>query len=415
MKKYKIFYLIILLIFIIMGCSNPQSDDNDKNIGVKDITVNKVSNRSPVENSNQIDLELLAYNRENDLNHENDYKWYIEYLKLDIDNNFSAEDKFKIEDVEDKLSINKYLEGYYFLDVSKSNPLNALLSIYKEGFYKITVKSENSNNAYEYSVIVKVGEPSLPNLFVKVNMPKIAKLVNQDFIGKFYLSFYNYNQAITSEIIELKADQMQDDWFDTGIRINPLESFKIIAGTHILNGNIKSISSIINNSNSSEANSIEYISNNEEAKSFSSTPIIIKGNNHNNLTIKKSGTKSWFKGSLYISCLTWKDDDSEYDKFISFEKLLNEVDSEVLINLDNIYLSKIFIGSFGHKFPFNNYYIYFGPEGTNLTELDPKNERDFPALPYGSLLGRLGKDGEVFPISNYYNFENKFNLKILSF
>jgi len=246
-------------------------------------------------------------------------------------------------------------------------------------------------------------------------MPKIAKLTNQDFIGKFYLTVLNNDLSSNSEIIELKAEQMRDDWFDTGKTINPLESFKIAAGTHILNGNIKTISSIIINSNLNESDSIEYFINNEEVKSISTTPIIIKGNNYNNLTIKKSGTKSWYKGNLYISCLTWKDDNSEYDKFICFVKLLNEIDTKVFINLDNIYLSKIFIGSFGHKFPFNNYYIYFGPEGTNLDELDPKNERDFPALPYGYLLGRLGNDGKVFPISNNFNFENKYNLKILSF
>ncbi len=415
MGKFKIYCIFILSIYFIISCSNPQSEDKDKNIGVKDISVNKVSNRSPVENSDQVDLELLAYSREDDLNNDIDYKWYVEYLKLDIENDSKTEDNFKIEQVEDKLTINKYLEGYYFLDVSKSNPLNALLSIYKIGFYKITVKSENSSNAFEYSVIVKVGEPVLPNLFVKVNIPKIQKLTNQDFTGKFYLSILNNDLSNNSEIIELKAEQMRDEWFDTGKTINPLESFKIVAGTHILNDNLKTISSIIGNSNSSDADSMEYFSNNEEVKSISTTPIIIKGNNYNNLTIKKSGTKSWLKGNIYISCLTWKDDNSEYDKFICFEKLLNESDSKVLINLDNIYLSKIFIGSFGHKFPFNNYYIYFGPEGTSLDELDPKNERDFPALPYGYLLGRLGKDGKIFPISNNFNFENKQNIKVLSF
>ena len=111
----------------------------------------------------------------------------------------------------------------------------------------------------------------------------------------------------------------------------------------------------------------------------------------------------------------WKEDNTEYDKFIYLKKELNNNITKISMNLSNIYLSKIFVGSFGHRVPFNNYYIYFGPEGTNLDELDPKNTREFPGLPYGFLLGKLGEDGVIFPISNEYDYETNQILKVLSF
>ena len=77
-----------------------------------------------------------------------------------------------------------------------------------------------------------------------------------------------------------------------------------------------------------------------------------------------------------------------------------------------IYLAKIFIGSMGHRVIPNNYYVYFGPEGLDSPELDPKNNRDFPTLPYGFLIGKLGKNGKPFPIGNRYSYSysNKIDI-----
>ena len=54
------------------------------------------------------------------------------------------------------------------------------------------------------------------------------------------------------------------------------------------------------------------------------------------------------------------------------------------------------------------------PDGTNIEELDPKNQREFTSLPYGYLLGRLGEEGKPFPIGlNYtYRFANSIPIYI---
>ncbi len=413
MFKIKQISIYIIIIYLFINCSTPQHDEK-KDVEVNDITINEVSNRTPVVNLNQVDLELLASVNEENFKQDIEYNWEVEYLKLDIESDSSLYTSNNVQNKENSLT-NKYLEGYYLLDVSKKNPLNALLSIYQEGFYRVTLKTSGSSNLKEYSVVVKIGEPPLPNLFVKVNIPKLDKLNKSDYIGKFYFSINN-NELDDSEIHELNATEMQDKWFNTGLIINPFDSFNIVAGTHVLNDNLKSIVSALNNKNFSEFDSITYSLDNSELENISLTPLIIKGNNHNNFKIKKSGTKSWLKGDVYISLLTWKDDNSKYDKFIYSKKILNSFNTQFIANLKGVYLSKVFIGSFGHKVPYNNYYIYFGPEGTNLDELDPNNNREYPGLPYGYLLGRLGNDGKVFPISNNFKYEtNKKIIKVLSF
>ena len=417
--KFRLFFIFIVIIYLVINCSTPYSDDEDDNVVVNDISIKKVSDKVPVENSSQIDLELLGIINNENYKQDIDYNWYIEYLTLDldIDNNSSIKDSLDIDLINEDLIINRYLEGYYFLEVSKKNPLNALLSIYRDGFYKITLKVTDNNGIKEYSIIIKIGEPILPDLFVKVNIPKMNKLSKNDFIGKFYLNVFLNNGFDNSNTIEINANEIKDDWYDTGIIINPFESFNIIAGTHILKDNFQHISSIIKSVDlDDEYDYIGYTLNNEEFNHINSNPLIIKGNNYNNFIISKLGSTLWLKGNLYVSFLMWQDDNNtDYDKFIYFKRELNQNNTKIVINLNNIYLSKIFVGSFGHKVPFNNYYIFFGPEGINLDELDPKNIREYPGLPYGFLLGRLGDNGTVFPISNEYSYKTKKIIKVLSF
>ena len=241
------------------------------------------------------------------------------------------------------------------------------------------------------------------------------KLSTNNYTGKFYLKKFPKDQSNSSDFSELHAKEMRDDWYDTGIVVNPFEPFKIIAGTHILNDTSQNISSVINNKELYGYDSIGYQLNNEEMKYFSFSPLIIKGNNYKKILINKTGSTTWLKGNLYISFLMWKDDNTEYDKFIYLKREINQNNTKINTNLNGSYLTKVFIGSFGHKMPFNNYYLYFGPEGANLDELDPKNTREYPGLPYGFLLGKLGEEGTVFPISNEFVYDTKRILKVLSF
>jgi hypothetical protein len=413
--KLRLLFISTIIFYLLINCSTPHTDEEEKDTEVvDDIMINEVSNKVPVENSEQIDLELLAILSDENSKSKVDYTWYVEYLKLDIENSSSTSTNIDYSEDNDLL-ISKYLEGYYFLESSKKNPSNALLSIYKDGFYKVTLKTSNNNNKEEYSVVIKVGEPVLPNLFVKVNIPKMNKLSKNSYVGEFYLKKIPEDQLNNSSFYELNAQEMMDDWYDTGIIINPFEPFKIIAGTHILNNSSQNISSVINNKDLSDYDSIVYSFNSDEIKNISLCPLIVKGNNYNKILINKTGSASWLMGNLYISFLMWKDDNTEYDKFIYLKREINQHNTKISVNLNGTYLTKVFIGSFGHKIPFNNYYIYFGPEGSNLDELDPRNKREYPGLPYGFLLGKLGEDGTVFPISNQFNYETKQILKVLSF
>ena len=256
--KFKLFFIFLLTIYLVINCSTPHTDEEKDSVEVNDIEINEVVNKVPVENSNQVDLELLATISEENYKQDIEYNWYIEYLKMDIDNKSSKINRFDIDLNKEDLSIDRYLEGHYFLEVSKKNPLKALLSIYKDGFYRVTLKAINNNNIKEYSVVIKIGEPALPNLFVKVNIPEMDKLSTNDFIGKFYLKVFSDEKLNNSDIIELNANEVKDDWFDTGFVINPFESFKIKAGTHILNDVSQSISSVVNNNDLNEYDSIGY-------------------------------------------------------------------------------------------------------------------------------------------------------------
>ncbi|HPO50364.1 MAG TPA: hypothetical protein PLO89_08590, partial [Spirochaetota bacterium] len=101
----------------------------------------------------------------------------------------------------------------------------------------------------------------------------------------------------------------------------------------------------------------------------------------------------------------WGYDEDGNDAFNFVEKNINEANEVVTSYFDNKYLVKIFIGSVSQKVFSNDYYISFGPEGSDIEELDVKKKRDFTGLPYGYLLGRIGVDGAVFPvgISYYYS------------
>ena len=96
--RHRLFFISIITFYFLINCSTPHTDEEKRNdVIVDDIRINEVENKVPVENSEQIDLELLAI-----LNNENnkqrvDYNWYVEYLKLDIEGKTSISNGLNID------------------------------------------------------------------------------------------------------------------------------------------------------------------------------------------------------------------------------------------------------------------------------------------------------------------------------
>ena len=229
MKKLTKFLLkikivpLLSLIIVLFSCSASQTS-KDASIEINDISVAAAENRVPKENSSQVNLELNGIMNENNTNQDVEYSWFVEYLKLDIANDkgisFTSENNTTIGKLE-KTSSN------FFIEISSSNHLNALLSVYNEGYYRVTLQASKTDEIREKSVIIKIGDPALPHLFIKNNIPDVKESVKNDFKGRYYLK---YNNNIT----KLDAGQIKDDWYDTNIEINPFLSFNIEILTHLI-------------------------------------------------------------------------------------------------------------------------------------------------------------------------------------
>ena len=402
MKKLTKFLLkikivpLLSLIIVLFSCSASQTS-KDASIEINDISVAAAENRVPKENSSQVNLELNGIMNENNTNQDVEYSWFVEYLKLDIANDkgisFTSENNTTIGKLE-KTSSN------FFIEISSSNHLNALLSVYNEGYYRVTLQASKTDEIREKSVIIKIGDPALPHLFIKNNIPDVKESVKNDFKGRYYLK---YNNNIT----KLDAGQIKDDWYDTNIEINPFLSFNIEILTHLI-ADENSKPQELKNDN------LKYQINGEE-NIISINPIVLENIENGKLQISKNKDIVWKEGNFYISFLIWKEGDSSSDRFQHVERIINESNKNIFINLNNVYLAKIFTGSFGLKNENSSYFIYFGPEGTNMNELDPNNLRDIPSLPFGYLLGRLGENGNTFALGSSFSYSAKELEQILSF
>jgi len=409
MDRYIYFILLIIILFFSFSCSSEGTNNEAKPINIKNISLTYVEDRAPRESDFQVEIELAGILGEENINQDIDFSWQIEYLDLDINKeNINSNP----DNTSDMQFFNNYLAGYYFLEVSK-NPINSLLSIYKPGYYKVTFTASNAKETKDKTVILKIGDIEIPELFVKINIPKYNYSNETDYKGKFYLNIENNkNYSIDSDkIIGIKAKDIMDDWYGTGYCINPYLSFNITAGTHLIDTEPAILSSVGNES-LEEFDIITYsYKNNEDTVT---APIILKNiNNTGAVSINKKGSKPWKDGNLYVSYLSWLNIDNK-DQFNYSENIINKDNKHISYNLDNTYLAKIFIGSLGHRVLPNNYFVYFGPDGIDSQELDPKNKRDLPYMPYGYLIGKLGKNGKTFAIGSRYSYSYSNKIEIYS-
>jgi hypothetical protein len=397
------FVIIIILIIFLFSCSTDTKSSNEP-INIKNILIEKSSNRMPRESEFQVDLELKAIVSDTNLKQDIQYKWIIEYVKLDIKDDLTG----------DISSTGSKTSNYFFIDVDK-NPLNAILSVYKEGYYKISLSASNVSDTKFYSIMVRIGDPIFPNLYVKFNLPKLKKANKTDFKGQFYIGLNNGKYKSKMNITEIKADDVLDGWYKTGMTVNPFESFYMETGTHVIDGKPQYICSINKKDIPKEVDNLVYDFQGIKEKQISSSLLVIKDINANSiLTIYNNGKDKWDRGEMFLSCLAWGYDENGKDQFLYFENKLNNANRIITNYLNKKYLVKIFIGSIGIKLFNNDYYIFFGPEGIESDEFDSQKQRDIPGLPYGYLIGKLGENGTEFPIGNGYSYVYSDNIKIYS-
>lgn len=385
--------LLFFLIFLIFSCA-VEKDQENVSIKIKKISFKEVQNRVPKESDFQVDLEFNAIVSDETKLIPVQYQWNVEYLKLDemLDNSYFTNKNYFNQ---------KTKSGYYFLEVS-NNPLNALLSVYKEGFYKVTFVAYNTKETKEESLIFKVGSPDLPELNVKLNFPKLTKLSKDDFKGKLYLYIKNKENNYN---LTLNAGDIAKTWYNTGIKIDPFSLIEIKSATHFLtNGN--TLIPVFLSFNSNDENYLSILLNDKKMEKITLPLTYSTSNESFIIKMKKEGNLKWEEGNIFLSLFVWSNEKNQLDSNMYYEeKILNSKVDLISFSIPPKSYSKIFIGSLGHKLPGSNYWIYFTPEGLISQEFQ-NSERDVSTLPYGYLIGSLGDSSSIFGIGSsfYYVF-----------
>lgn len=404
---YKIFIrsiLIFILLYALLSCATSEKS-KDTPIIINEVHAKVTDNNQPKESEFQVNVMLSAILGKDNEGKDLFYEWKIKPVKLDID----GQDNTSAVGSENSDSNEKT----YFLEVSK-NPLEGMISFYKEGYYKISLTVSNTNETKTNSLILKIGNPEFPDLYLKLNTPPYDETSDSgEYKGGIYFNNSSVKNKSTGDIKFINSKDVFDKWYKTDYKINPFNTFTINSGTHIiLKNQTKMISSFSKNSTGQNYDVIQYDLDGGKTNQVKISPILLNNLNSNNLLSIYKSPIVWYKGEIFLSFLSWGYNDDGNDEFIFFEKSLTETNKTVTTYLNNKYLMKVFIGSIGKKIFNNGYYVYFGPEGTDTEELDPLKTRDVLTLPYGYLLGKLGKNGKVFPIGNLYTYTNTQSIPI---
>ncbi|MCG8571300.1 MAG: hypothetical protein MJB14_14290, partial [Spirochaetes bacterium] len=223
----KYLYILPFLLLLFLSCTVASSEKGEE-LTIESINTQIISDQFPQESEYQVNIKLTAsLSSSVDNNEDLYYEWEVNYLDIDVYNQIAIETHDASTDkIESKLKNNHH----YFLEVSKSST-KALLSVYKEGYYQVIFRATNFINEEESSIILKIGNPEYPHLFLKTNIPPIPNANPEDFLGQIFI---NINSSTNNTIQELKASDLQDIWYDTGIKLNPFSYFNISAGTHLV-------------------------------------------------------------------------------------------------------------------------------------------------------------------------------------
>ncbi len=437
MKNKILVFIFLLFLFILLSCSTNEKEE-EKPIVIEKIELLPSLNRTPKVSFFQTDIELVGRMALENLNQDIFYEWEIEEIKIDIQSNLNSDNSEKkikkdnkaldatgdnkdlssdkldeeegiIKKVSNLEKENKEISYYLY---TSNNPLNCMLSIFKPGYYKISLRAMNTKEIKEKSVILKAGDPLLPELFLKLNIPIPNKNndnstdKNNNIKGKIYIQLQDQLQK-NEKIIKIEGKDFIDGWYNTKIRINPFYSFKITAGTHIVEGddNVLYLASLGKLSLPVGYDNIYFDFIDKKMNNITTSPIVLKNFQKNNLlTIYKKGTKKWKEGDIYLTYLIWGLNNEKKEEFLFYENVLNETNKTISTYLDNKFLVKVYIGSIGVKAKNNNFFLFFSPEGLEVDDIDTKKEREIPGLPFGYLIGKLGEEGRVFPVGSSYTY-----------
>ena len=399
-ERLSVFLTAFLMVFVLLCCSTAEEDE-EAPIQLQGITMTPAVSRTPSESAYQQDVEFFLKVSEKNLKQDISYTWYVEEVEMDI----------RLPEADDDLTADDYTSatksGSYFIEKS-GNPLDVMISFYKEGFYKVTIVAGNLIETQQRSVIIKVGNPEFPTLQYKFNFPN-TDLSSDDFAGGFYCLYTGAADDASNDVITfVSAKNVAGGWFDTGIHFNPFSSFSITAGTHVVEYNkSKHIVSLGKNSLLAGIDGLYYDTDKTKMNDILISPVLLK-NIKSDWTFKiyRKGSAVWTDGAVRVSSLMWGTDAHDNPVFESADSILNSEQTSLSIALHSKFLAKMFIGSMGYKVPNNDYRVYFSPDGIDSNEFDIKKERECPGLPYGHLIGRLGKAGKTFPIGVGYSYNS---------
>jgi len=387
----RVFSVILFVIFLVFACSE-SSTNKDETLKVVSLTPVKNQTLYPIEKPDQINLVVTAKtNIEPD--NETIIDWKVEKLKDDIDSSYVIEHK----------SNENLSTGFIIQKTDKKNEI--ILIIFEKGYYKVDFSISNFSNTDTITAYIKNGENLYKNLYLKLNTPEINKTTNTSKI-KGYLSYNLIDSDNTSDIINtVRTYDLLNDWYDTKREVDITKDFQIITGLDYIEENIEdktksikkvaNLDSLITIENSNLFNDIIDISDKED--------INILINNNNKLS-----------NNIYLTLYSWFSEENVRKFKVENNTYTPESFPISLKQNKNAYISKY---SIGYMQVYDNNidsYASFTSTGLNSSIIDPKNKRIFPSLPYGYLLGKLGKDGSAFAIGSKFDYKSD-NIKNIYF
>ena len=221
----------------------------------------------------------------------------------------------------------------------------------------------------------------------------------------------NTKNITKDDLYEFNLKDLSSDWYATSVFLDPYLSFGVDAGSYVAtDGKYLHLGNVTKGGYSS--GNIRYDYKDDKGLTLKNSPLILNKFKTNTVfSIYKDGIK-WFKGELSVNSLIWGNDDDGNDTFTYSEEFIDNNNPKIVTYFDNKYLAKIFVGSVSYKISKERYYVSFGPEGTDMEELDLAKKRDFTGLPFGYLLGKVGIGGTPFPIGNSYYYSPTLSGKV---
>lgn len=386
MKIKKLLRTLLALSLFISVSSCADSDDEV----VKEVRIISggpvgIYENFPTETEDQMNVELAVNLDQFTILQDIETTWSVEKLKYDV-KEYSLD--IGIDETDDT--------GYY-LEPGK-NGTTAYVALYDEGSYRIKYSVTNFIDMKTMEFIIINGTPDYPELHVALNIPENDDDQSSDYTGTFDIEVGSCDT--TSDLLShtLATEKLSDGWFNTGIKINPMEPFFINAGMRVKKVGDKD-GVIVNDpakiiSVKSGGSVVSVFNDQIDIDPASSTVISL-------VDVKRIPLNNLF----YVVNYWGNDGKREYYKY-KIDKVAGS-DLPVYVKFDGVgvYLAKMFIGNIGVKVNDTDSFVYFTTDGVRTASVDPKIRRPYPGVSFGHLIGKLGIDGRVFPIGANFSYK----------